>query len=55
MDETTVHLNCAPNHAVSQQREIDVSAMVGESSSKRFTLAITVAIGIRQLLFIDHF
>ena len=43
MDETAKYLNCAPKCTLYLKKEKTVSAMIGGSSSMRFTLAVTAA------------
>ena len=44
MDETAVYFNCSPNRTVHPKGEKTVSIMTGETSSTRFTLAVSVAL-----------
>ena len=53
MDETAVYLNCSPSRTVHQKGEKTVSIMIGGTSSRRFTLAVTVAMdGTKLPLFV---
>ena len=47
--ETAVYLNCSPNRTVHSKGENTVSIMVGGSSSTRFALAVTIAMGNRTM------
>ena len=53
MDETAVYLNCSPSRTVHQEVGKTVSIMIGGTSSRSFTLAVTVAmVGTKLPLFV---
>ena len=53
MDETAVYLNCCPSRTVHQKGGKRVSIMIGGTSSRRFTLGITLAMdGAKLPLFV---